>query len=96
MLFSVFSECLKETESVSHSVMTNSLQSRGVEPTRLLCPWNSPGKNTGVGGHFLLQGIFPNPGIEPEPLALQADSLSCEPPGKPGELTFVLPDSARS
>ena len=26
---------------------------------RLLCPWNSPGKNTGVGGHSLLQGIFP-------------------------------------
>ena len=28
------------------------------EPTRLLCPWDSPGKNTGVGCHFLLQGIF--------------------------------------
>ena len=26
---------------------------------RLLCPWNSPGKNPGVGGHFLLQGVFP-------------------------------------
>ena len=26
--------------------------------TRLLCPWDSPGKNTGVGCHFLLQGIF--------------------------------------
>ena len=25
---------------------------------RLLCPWNSPGKNTGVGLHSLLQGIF--------------------------------------
>ena len=28
-------------------------------PAKLLCPWNSPGKNTGVGCHFLLQGIFP-------------------------------------
>ena len=27
-------------------------------PSRLLCPWNFPGKNTGVGCHFLLQGIF--------------------------------------
>ena len=27
-------------------------------PTRLLCLWDSPGKNTGVGYHFLLQGIF--------------------------------------
>ena len=30
--------------------------------TRLLCPWDSPGKNTGVGCHFLLQGIFPTQG----------------------------------
>ena len=29
---------------------------------RLLCPWNSSGKNTGVGCHFLLQGIFPTQG----------------------------------
>ena len=31
----------------------------GLQPTRLLYPWNFPGKNTGVGCHFLLQGIFP-------------------------------------
>ena len=31
-------------------------------PTRLLCPWDSPGKNTGVGCHALLQGIFPAQG----------------------------------
>ena len=31
-------------------------------PTRLLSPWNSPGKNTGVSCHFLLQGIFPTQG----------------------------------
>ena len=30
------------------------------QPTRLLCPWGFPGKNTGVGYHFLLQGIFPS------------------------------------
>ena len=33
-----------------------------VEPARLLCPWNFPGKNTGEGCHFLLQGIFPTQG----------------------------------
>ena len=38
-------------------------------------PWNSPGKNTGVGCHSLLQGIF-NPGIEP---GLQTDSFLREP-----------------
>ena len=36
---------------------------RGLQPPRLLCPWDSPGKNTGAGGHFLLQGIFPSPGL---------------------------------
>ena len=35
------------------------------DPTRLLCPWNSPGKNTAVSCHFLLQGIFPTLGLNP-------------------------------
>ena len=43
------------------------LATHGLQPARLLCPWDSPGKNTGVGCHFLLQGIFPtqesNPGL---------------------------------
>ena len=39
--------------------MSDSLWPCGLQPTRLLCPWNSPGKNTGVGCHFLIQGIFP-------------------------------------
>ena len=43
---------------VSCSVMPDSLWHRGLYLARLLCPWNSPGKNTGVGCHFLLQGIF--------------------------------------
>ena len=30
-----------------------------VSPVRLLCPWDFPGKDIGVGSHFLLQGIFP-------------------------------------
>ena len=41
------------------SVMSDSLQSHGLCPTRLLYPWDFPGKNTGMGCHFLLQGIFP-------------------------------------
>ena len=35
--------------------------------SRLLCPWNSPGKNTGVGSCSLLQGIFPTQGSNPGP-----------------------------
>ena len=60
---------------------------------------DSPGKNTGVGCHALLQdlpnpGDLPIPGIEPRSPALQADSLLSEPPGKPkntgvGSLPFL-------
>ena len=38
--------------------MSNSLQCHGLQPTRILCPRDFPGKNTGVGCHFLLQGIL--------------------------------------
>ena len=50
---------------ISHSVMSDSLQPHGLQPTRLLCPWDSPGNNTGIGGHALLQGIFPTQGSNP-------------------------------
>ena len=43
---------------VSCSVVSDSLQLHGLQATRLLCPWNSPGENTGVGSHSLLWGIF--------------------------------------
>jgi len=36
-----------------------------LELSSLLCPWNSPGKNTGVGSHSLFQGIFPTQGSNP-------------------------------
>ena len=44
--------------------MSNSLWPR-LYPTRLPSPWNSPGKNTGVGSHSLLQRIFPTQGLNP-------------------------------
>ena len=50
---------------ISQSVVSNSLRPHGVQPTRLLCPWEFLGKNTGVGCHFLLQGIFPIQGLNP-------------------------------
>ena len=60
--------CLKglkisSVSHVSHSVMFDSSQPHGQWPSRLLCPWNSPGKNTGVGCHSLLQGIVPTLGL---------------------------------
>ena len=66
---------------VAQSCLT--LQPHELKPVGLLCPWVFPGKNTGVGCHFLLQGIFLtqelNPGL---PHCLQADSVPYEPPGK--------------
>ena len=61
-----------------HSVVFHSSRPRG-----LPSPWNSPGQNTAVGSLSLLQGIFPNPEIEPRSPALQADFLLAEPQGKP-------------
>ena len=52
---------------LSHSVTSSSLWPRGLQPTRLLCPWDSPAKNTGVGCHALVPGISTtqesNPGL---------------------------------
>ena len=55
----------KEERKSSRLVVSDSLQPQGQYPTRLLRPWDFPGKNTGVGCHFLLQGIFPTQGLKP-------------------------------
>ena len=47
----------------SRSVVSDSLRPHGLYPTRLLYPWNFPGKSTGAGCHFLLQGIFLTQGL---------------------------------
>ena len=54
----------------SGSLMSDCLQPHGLQPARLLCPCNSPGKYTGVGCHFLLQGIFLTQGLKPASPAL--------------------------
>ena len=61
---------------VAESDMTERLSTHtGLQPIRLLCPWDFPGKNPAVGCHFLFQGNLPDPGVEPVSLALQAVSL---------------------
>ena len=49
----------------SRSIVSDSLRPYGLQPTRRLHPWDFPGKSTGVGCHFLLQGIFPTQGSNP-------------------------------
>ena len=52
------------------------------KPARLLCPWNSPSNNTGMGCLFPSPGDLPDPGIKSRSFTLQADSLLSQPPGK--------------
>ena len=68
------------------SVVSDSLHPHGMQPARLLCPWNSPGKNTRVGYHSLVQEIFPTQGSNLHLLHLlpwQADSLPLSHLGSP-------------
>ena len=55
----------------------------GLQPARLLCLWNSPGKEYWSGEPFPSPGDLPNPGIKSSSPALQADSLHFGSPGKP-------------
>ena len=55
-----------------------------------LCPWNFPSRNTGVGCHFLLQGIFPTQGSKLCLLHRQADSLPLSQLGGPKKANFPL------
>ena len=63
-------------QSLSHIQL---LWPHGLELSKFLCPWNFPGKNTGVGCHFLFPGIFLTQGSNPRHLrcrwssSLQAD-----------------------
>ena len=57
---------------------------RGLQPARLLCPWDSPGKKTGAACHARARGALPDPGMEPRSPAFRADSLSQSRLGSPG------------
>ena len=69
--------------ALSSSVVSNSLQSHGLQATRLLCPWGFSRQEYWSGLPCPPPGDLPNPGIGPRSLALQMDSLPSEPPGKP-------------
>ena len=62
----VFLQCAM----LSCSVVSYALRPHGLQPAKILCPWNSPGQNAGVGCHALFQGIFPTQGLNPVLLCL--------------------------
>ena len=77
---------------LSCSFMSDSLWSHELQATGLLCPWDFPGKNSGVGCHALLQGIFLTQGSNPhlsDVLHWQADFLPLAPPGKPESVIHI-------
>ena len=65
---------------INNTVVSDSLWPHGLQPARLLCPWAFPGNDTGVGCHFLLQGVF----------QCRQMLLPSEPPGKSNN-NAVLP-----
>ena len=70
------------TQSLSHSVVSDSLRPHGLQPARLLCAWDSPGRNTEVGCHFLLQCMKVKSESEVAQLCpTLCDPMDCSPPG---------------
>ena len=61
VFFTTIKSVLNKMKNVSRSVVSDFFRLH-LQPTRLLCPRDSLGKNTGVGCHFLLQGILPTQG----------------------------------
>ena len=80
-------ECQNRLVCVSRLVVSESLQPQGLWPARLLCPWHSPGKNTRVGNHSLLQEIFPTQGSNLGPLRCSLEGLLKQ----TAESTFRVP-----
>ena len=69
----------------AQSAVSSSLWTQGQQPTKLCCPCRFPGKNTGVGCHSLLQGIFLTQGLTKSPAspAMAGEFFTVEPPGNP-------------
>ena len=64
------------------TVVSDSVRPHRWQPNRLLCPWDSPGKNTGVGCHFLLQCMKMKSESEVAQLCLTlSDPMDCSLPG---------------
>jgi len=75
----------------SHFSHVQLFATHGPWPSRFLCPWDFPGKNTGVGWDALLQGVFLTQGLNPHLLCLlHCGFFTDEPLGKPNFM-YTLP-----
>ena len=79
LLFNMLSAAAAAAKSLQ---LCLTLQPHRQEPTKLLCPWDPPGKNTGVGCHFLLQCMKVKSESEvTQPCPTLSDPLDCSLPG---------------
>ena len=75
---------------LNHSVVSDSLRLQGLWSASLLCPWDSPGKNTRVGCHFLLQRMEMKSESEvAQSSPTLSDPMDCSPPGSPVPETYL-------
>ena len=84
LIFDKYKYTHTHTHTVNHFICVRLFATLWTVATRLLCPWDSPGKNTGVGCHAVLQGTFSTRRYDPCLLGLrhwQVDSLPLAPPG---------------
>ena len=65
---------------LSHSVTSQSVRPQRQQPTRLFRPWDSPGKNTGVGCHFLIECMKVKSEVA-QLCTTPSDPMDCSPPG---------------
>ena len=73
----------RNNQSVSRSVVSDSLRLLRLQPTRFFCPWGFPGKNTRVGCHYLFQRIFSAWGLNLGPLHCRKILYSLSHQGSP-------------
>ena len=90
--------CLLQRLSVcllNLSVVSGSLQPHGLLPARLFCPWDSLGKNTRVGSHSLLQGIFLTQGLNLDLLNCKQILYHLSYQGRPKESCTILKNKTK-
>ena len=75
---------------LSRSVVSDSLWPHGLQPARLLCPWEFSRKEHRTGLPWPPPGDLSDPGIEPRSSSLQVDSLPAKTPGKPNFFSFFF------
>ena len=83
LIFPMLMDVTKKEVCLANKSCLTFLWPHGLQPIMFLCSWDFPGKNSEVGCHFFLQGIFPTQGSNLHLLHWQADSLPLNHQGSP-------------